>query len=446
VTTPPATVGRPTPRLRPRVPRSASVVVAHPGGQHELQAVLAAQEHGLLEAFATGFYLEADSQWSRAVRRIRSVPIGRRMLISATNRAHPRVATDRVVSFPIHHVIAKAARRTWASERASEWASARWDAAVASWLMRLSDPPALIHVFEGGALSILAGARRRGIAGVLDVPIAHEYARLELEREGVPVRGTAVTARIQAERARADHILAPSEFVVRCLVEHGVEPEKIVRLPFGADVQHQVGNGERRDGVFRALFVGQVAPRKGVRYLLDAWRRLALPNSELVLVGGGGRAASRLLRTDGGQCRWIGQVPRAEVRRWFECSDVFVFPSLAEGSALVTYEAMAAGLPVITTANSGAVVREGIDGFIVPPRDIDALAERILLLSRSPYARQEMGAQARVLIEEHYTWSHYNERLSVVYEAILDGRDPRRALDAVFDRGAATEGANADRV
>jgi alpha-maltose-1-phosphate synthase len=426
--------------------RVGSVVVAHPGGQHELQAVLAAQEHGLLDVFATGFYFLADSPWSRLARRIYSLPLGRRVLRPATNRAHPVVDTRLVVSFPAPHVIAKTVRRAPGAERAGEWATVRWDAAVARWLERRAEPPALIHVFEGGAMSILGAARERRIAGLLDVPIAHEYARLELEREGVgvSVRGAAITARIQRERTLADHLLAPSDFVARCLLEHGVEPEKIVRLPFGADVPEDGGNGERRDGVFRALFVGQLGPRKGVRYLLEAWRRLALQNAELVLIGGAGPADRHLLQSYRGVCRWIGQVPRADARRWFECSDVFLFPSLAEGSALVTYEAMAAGLPVITTPNSGSVVRDGIDGFIVPPRDVEALQERLLFLYRAPEARQQLGGCGRALIAERYTWRHYRERLRAVYQAILIGRSPRPAIDPYFDReGGADEAAAA---
>jgi glycosyltransferase involved in cell wall biosynthesis len=121
-------------------------------------------------------------------------------------------------------------------------------------------------------------------------------------------------------------------------------------------------------------------------------------------------------------------VPRAEVRRWFAQSDVFVFPSLAEGSALVTYEAMAAGLPVITTPNSGSVVRDGIDGFVVPPRDVEALAERILLLYRGSETRRQMGARGRALVAERYTWRHYRARLCGIYEALLAGRDPSPAL------------------
>ncbi len=136
--------------------------------------------------------------------------------------------------------------------------------------------------------------------------------------------------------------------------------------------------------MFRALFVGFVGELKGVRELLTAWSELALPRAELVLVGGADAEGRALLREFAGVHRWVGQVPRSDVERFYAESDVFVFPSRVEGSALVTYEAMASGLPVITTRTSGSVVRDGLDGHIVPVRDSAALASSIAHLHAHP--------------------------------------------------------------
>jgi glycosyltransferase involved in cell wall biosynthesis len=84
-------------------------------------------------------------------------------------------------------------------------------------------------------------------------------------------------------------------------------------------------------------------------------------------------------------------VTRQEVRRHYQWADVFVFPSLCEGSAMVTYEALAAGLPVITTPNAGSVVRDGVDGFIVPIRDAEAIAAKLDLLARDPSPGPDIG-------------------------------------------------------
>jgi alpha-maltose-1-phosphate synthase len=168
-----------------------------------------------------------------------------------------------------------------------------------------------------------------------------------------------------------------------------------------------------------------------VPHVLEAWRRLALPRAELLLVGEADEEGRRLLERYKGQYRFAGPQPKHEVHHFFQQSDVFVFPSLAEGSALVTYEALAAGLPVVTTPNSGSVVRDGIEGLVVSPGDVDGLCERIRFLYEHPDVRRKMGTHGRDLIQRCYTWRHYRQRLGHVYAAILDGHDPRQALESV---------------
>jgi glycosyltransferase involved in cell wall biosynthesis len=95
-----------------------------------------------------------------------------------------------------------------------------------------------------------------------------------------------------------------------------------------------------------------------------------------------------------------------------------VFPSLCEGSATVTYEALAAGLPVITTPHAGSVVRDGREGFVVPIRDVDALAARIDLLAGDPELVAQMSRAARQRSRE-FSWPRYGERLVSALQQIL---------------------------
>ncbi len=411
--------------------RADSVVVANPGRQHVYQTVLAAQEGGLLRAFATGVYLGGGDQLSGLIRSIRRLPPAQRFLRSAPNRVHQEIDPERVVSFPVYPLLARAVRSRSKGVTAQRWALRRCDAAIARWLDSLVPRPALVHGFELGALATFRAARKRGVTTVLDVPMAHEYGHL---LEGGSDVSDAVSVRVRAERELADYAFAPSEFVTRCLEEFGFPGERIVRIPYGADCPAGSPSSGSRDSVFRLLFVGSIVERKGVAVLLDAWKKLGLPGAELVLVGGAGSPAGReMLRGRSHSCTWAGLLPRHEVQRWYRQSDVFVLPSFAEGSALVTYEAMAFGLPVITTPNAGSVVSDGVEGFLVDAGDGDALAERILLLYTKPELRRELGRRARATIESGYTWAHYRQRVRAAYEAILEGRDPRSAV-SVPDR------------
>jgi glycosyltransferase involved in cell wall biosynthesis len=153
---------------------------------------------------------------------------------------------------------------------------------------------------------------------------------------------------------------------------------------------------------------------------MEAWRQLSPQNAELVLVGQVDEVGRKILAAHDGNFRHIEQVPKHEVHRLFRTADVFLFPSLSEGSAYVVYEAMACGLPVITTQASGSVVRDELDGFIVPERSSEAIAQKLDILLRNADLRKEMGLSGRELILKNYTWSHYGSRVVAEYRRLLE--------------------------
>ena len=111
-----------------------------------------------------------------------------------------------------------------------------------------------------------------------------------------------------------------------------------------------------------------------------------------------------------------GPVPRAVIHEHYAWADVFLLPSICEGSATVCYEALAAGLPVVTTPNSGSVVRDGVDGFVVPIRDADAIVERLERLASVPNLLEEMSTNALQRAAE-FTVEKYGQRLLATLSA-----------------------------
>jgi glycosyltransferase involved in cell wall biosynthesis len=173
--------------------------------------------------------------------------------------------------------------------------------------------------------------------------------------------------------------------------------------------------------LFRACFVGRVELAKGAGYLLQAWRRLALPNAELVLVGDVKPEMHSVLRMYADSTvRTVGILPPQLLKQRYRKSDLFVFPSVNEGLAQVLLEAMSSGLPVIASDHSGAadVVTEGKDGFIVPVRDVDRMAEAILWCYQHRNEALAMGRAARAKIESQFTLAHYNQRLIELYKSL----------------------------
>ncbi len=393
------------------------IVVTHPVHQHAYQTALAAQRSGLLDTFWTGIYRTGRGLTSD--RLIAHLPDRLRLAADRelSRRWQPELDPGRIRTVARYDVVAVIWRRlerqpgAWDPE---PWMLRRFDAHVARSLRRR--PPALVHAFEGAALSTFVAARAAGSVTVLDCASAHE--RFVAVRRATGDRRRPTTERIHAERRLADRLLAPSDQVVDCLLEHGVPAERIIRLPYGADPDPSTGR-ERSGRPFRVLFAGTIEPRKGVAELLAAWRRATLPEAELVLVGPPGQGASELLRELPSGARWQGGVPHREMLDWYRECDVFAFPSRAEGSARVTYEAMAAGLPSVVSVEAGSVVRDGRDGFVVPAGDPASLAGRLRELHDRPRLREAMGSSARLAIEERFTWGHYRQRLTAVWDDLL---------------------------
>src|SRR5207253_2487205 len=175
--------------------------------------------------------------------------------------------------------------------------------------------------------------------------------------------------------AMADRILVPSGHLAEALARHGTPRNRITVIPYAADTRRFVPDPAKRHGTSCTfLFAGGITQRKGIKYLLEAWRLVRRPGWRLQLLGPLPRVTEPL---EGylDDVELLGRVGHAEVPRLMASADVFVFPSLFEGSAVVTYEALACGLPSVVTPSAGSVVRDEVEGFVVEPRDVVALAQ-----------------------------------------------------------------------
>jgi glycosyltransferase involved in cell wall biosynthesis len=288
--------------------------------------------------------------------------------------------------------------------------------------------------YDDCGVEVFQAAAHVGALKVLDQTICHlttaaatseNMADLDL-RINLPTKWQ--LEKHSEEARQADLILAGSGFVKDSLKRIGIAADKIVILPYGVDLELFSPPAEKKaGGEVTAVFAGQLAVRKGVTYLLEAFQGLSKLNCKLVLIGGGAQDKQTLERY-GVAFDHVPWVPRAELARRCREADFFVFPSLLEGSALVTYEALASGLPVITTPNSGSVVRHGIEGLIVPPRDVDALRKGIEKLAADGELRRKMGLAARKRAEE-YSWGKYHQRLAAIIRDELVKRDALAKID-----------------
>jgi len=304
-------------------------------------------------------------------------------------------------------------------------------------LMSMRLPPSTIfHSCTATCLACIKAAKRHGTITLVESASRHprHWAQTEAEessRFGIDTRdgsgnlGVGLRRRQEEEYQLCDRILVPSTVAKHSYAEFGYG-DKTKVVPTGVDADFFTpGKAQAQQEIFRACYVGRVELSKGLGYLLQAWKKLSLPKAELVLVGAVNDHMQPLLREHADRSVIAtGYLSPHELRRYYQNSDAFVFASPNEGLAQVLLEAMASGLPVVTTDMSGAndCVTNGKEGIIVQARNVDQLAEAILWCYEHRQEARAMGAAARAKIESQFTLEHYNQRVIALYRSLALSR------------------------
>lgn len=371
-------------------------------------------EHGLLERFYTDIH--SKNALSDAVRCLPSslLPNSVESLLDRVPRGIPR---QKITSFPglglAYFVRRKAARSGMARQDAHLWMGRAFNRRV----VRQNEKPDAYYVFNTAGLEILKDARRENRTGILEqtiAPLAVERRILKDEARQHPKWTEAegfgryehdrMIQREKKEWKEADQILCGSEFVAEGIEESGGAREKCKIVPYGVELEtpprSESPTSVEKENVrpLHVLTVGHVSLRKGIPYLYWSARELGKA-ARFRVVGPLNippAAVSRLRK----HAEVTGGVPRTEVSNHYKWADVFLLPSLCEGSATVCYEALGHALPVVTTPNAGSIVRDGEEGFIVPIRDPEAIVEALIRLAEDRVLLRSMSKSARTRAKE----------------------------------------------
>lgn len=290
----------------------------------------------------------------------------------------------------------------------------------------------LFHGFITNAHATLFEAlRQRGLVTTGDqiiAPASVERRETAIQQERFPGwqnPGAVESLRVLEEMERQTwphvrHITCASEFVRSCLLEQNIEGSRISVIPYPLDASRfQFIDRRGRGSPVTIGFVGAVNLRKGAPYFLQVARRFDPARARFVMLGPIQLEAGRL-REYAGDVEVHGAVPRTEVKSWLNRFDVFLFPSTCEGSAGAVMEAMATGLPVVTSFNSGTVARHGVEGYIAPYDDIDTMTAAIEELVSNEDHRLEMGRAARQrVLGFNLDW--YSGELASVLRGLVPG-------------------------
>jgi glycosyltransferase involved in cell wall biosynthesis len=400
---------------------SQKVVVVHSGARDAYQVARALSESGRLDSLVTDLFWSRDSGIARRAEQALPEPL-RRQLRARSEAAIPGASVKLCAAAGLltllmdnskHAPVAwKRAMARWTDRRLGETAGRRATARGAALLSYSYYGHSAFTHFASSRPGMLfqlhphPASMRRILRAELQ---KHPDCAPSLLQEWELAVPEADFERLVAEPRMAGAWLAASAFTKSTLVENGIPAEHIQVVPYGVNLERYrpAPLSRRTEGPLKLLFVGRINQRKGVKYLLEALRRLPRKHVELTICG---RVLDdlRIFEPFRSQVTIRPSVSAAELVDAYQSSDLFIFPSVAEGFAHVLLESMACGLPVLSTTATAApdLVTEGLDGFVVEPGSADPLVERVewALSHRSELLAMKEMARRKA---ERFTWERF---------------------------------------
>ena len=401
------------------------ITVSHAGKQHAYRHAYSVQQLGYLHRFITSTYYRRD-RWPDKL--ANAIPKLDRALQKRTLQGLDSGRVIRNLRFEIPELWQRIVRKSGpAAERAMFRRDARFDRWVARRYAGQSD---LFWGFQGSCLESMKAAKAAGQLTVCEFATAHVTAAVRIlsaETEKHPEWAGTISnlnfpdwyrERLEQEPLEADFCIAASSFTKESLQEVGVAEDRICMLPLACDVDQFEFAQRDVTGPLKVLFVGGIGQRKGIKYLLQAIEKLNSPSIQLQLLGPMPADETPLNKWR----KWfdyLGQTDQNGVVNKMLQADILVLPSVFEGFGLVIVEAMATGMPVITSTHSCGpeVIREGTDGFILEPDDVDGLANKISWCAENRTKLIEMGRAAHERAQK-FSWAAHKKRLKVVLEGL----------------------------
>jgi glycosyltransferase involved in cell wall biosynthesis len=291
----------------------------------------------------------------------------------------------------------------------------------------------IYHYRSGYGHESVQIAKRKGMIALCDHSIAHPALLEYLVRNGghLPEKGysrpiSQFWRTVLQDINQADSVVVNSDFVIETFINQGWDPRRVHVAYTGVDDEFLNAIPERKyvtdpGTPTRLLFAGELSPRKGAEQLLEALERISDLQWRLEIVGELHPAIIRkfasFLKNE--RVALAGFIPRIELAHRMSAADVFLFPSLAEGSARVVFMALACGCYVVTTPNSGSIAVDGVHGALIPPGNVDALEAAIRRIIKNRYRVEQVGRSNAAVIRSRFRQTDYGDALFGIYTRLL---------------------------
>jgi glycosyltransferase involved in cell wall biosynthesis len=424
-----------SPERRPRwgAPQSEvplGLLIASPGTGPFVRATVEALDAcGQLDRFLTTLVAldrRGPGRWLEPLGRLRWTGLGE----FRGRRPAPAVAAEKVETHAIGEVLRVVGSRLDPSgvvtDAIWDWMSRDFDRWAAG---RIGPGTTGVYGYEYNARALFQEAARLGLKRILEAPCAeHEYVSrlLEAELTRLPELDSSYHRRVRKQRAArtarrreefelATLVIANSRHTRDSYAASGLRTEHFRVIPLGAPPVAMTPRPDPGSETLRLIWAGAFSVGKGAHVLLESLARIATLTPLELLVYGRLELPARVVSASPSGVSFAGPVPQAELFRQFSRADALVLPSLSDGFGMVVTEALAHGLPVITTPMVGAAgfVEDGVNGLIVPAGDRDALGAALVWCAANRSRLAAMAAPARAAAAA-WQWSDYRREVGRV--------------------------------
>ena len=403
-----------------------SCIICHPGTQHSPFTAKALEDADLLDLYLTGFYYVDTKPVIFFL-----IKFLKKLNRQLSRRRPVEISENKIKNFPFFEFFSILVAKIFPKQQIGKQIRLIRNNCFAIYANRVLEKrkPKVVIVYEGLAYDILRKAPDWQLK-ILDhtsgtLAKANSIYREEGRRnpEFASNFSQSFPRKMIKERAMemelADIILVSSDYMKKNIIELGIPSEKIRFLPYGVDLVRFSPKRPRKKQVSLSLpleiiYVGNLSQHKGIKYLIQAVKLFSENQVRLTLLGLN-LIPTSIIDSLPPNIRILPNVPNHEVPQFLQNSDLFVFPAIHEGSSRTVYEAMATGLPIITTPNSGSIVKDGKTGFIIPSGDVNMINRRIRYFIDNPMELKKMGKAARNDVI-NYSWKKYGKRLAKIIE------------------------------
>lgn len=405
------------------------IIVAHEGKQHSFQTAKALQNNGMLLAYITTVY-DKKGSFTHILKHLLRGNAKKK----CSSRRDPEIDDNKVVQYcELKGLLLLLIQRVPGLKRfiPQYYRSLHDDFGlrVAKYAIRNKADAVIMYDTNSNSCFRYLKKHAPDIKRILDVTIGNRLFLKKiyqddmdkypctaslLQEEQREVFNTRNQARLKEELDLSNYFLAGSSFVKHSLEYSGVDATRIFVVNYGVNLKQFTAEDKQYDkGPLRLLFTGNCSYRKGVHHLLAVVSEFS-ENEVVLSIAGGYDANSALYKRYSSCCNieFLGFVTRDILHKVYQKSDVFVLPSLAEGFAMVSLEAMSAGLPVICTTNSGCndIIVDGKNGFVIDVSDEDQLKNKLEWFLSNKQSICQMSIEAKKAVSDH-SWDDYGLQL-----------------------------------